>query len=232
MFLHCVISEVINFILFSTISSTFHFMTANSSPIPFSFSSRISLAFSSLHVTTPQTAVYSTSASFLKLYISNFNRANMLKCLLWTTLSLLNYVVFMGLKKKKLITTIVTSNTGFYIHPLRSPSPALANTGSKQRSFMCVTFSELLQLLMNWSVLYELCLYWTRKIRENGRLIKNMYIPLSKVPSNTQLSRTMYNMMSPVWLFQSLKLNYAASLMKTTSPQKCEKSTTCGSSAS
>ena len=95
---------------------------------------------------------------------------------------------------------------------------------------MCVTFSELLQLLMNWSVLYELCLYWTRKIRENGRLIKNMYIPLSKVPSNTQLSRTMYNMMSPVWLFQSLKLNYAASLMKTTSPQKCEKSTTCGSS--
>ena len=79
---------------------------------------------------------------------------------------------------------------------------------------MCVTFSELLQLLMNWSVLYELCLYWTRKIRENGRLIKNMYIPLSNVPSNTQLSRTMYNMMSPVWLFQSLKLNYAASLMK------------------
>lgn len=89
---------------------------------------------------------------------------------------------------------------------------------------MCVTFSELLQLLMNWSVLYELCLYWTRKIRENGRLIKNMYIPLSNVPSNTQLSRTMYNMMSPVWLFQSLKLNYAVSLMKTTSPQKYEKS--------
>ena len=52
-------------------------MAANSSPIPFSFSSRTSLPFSSLHVTTPQTAVYSTSASLLKLYISNINRANM-----------------------------------------------------------------------------------------------------------------------------------------------------------
>ena len=77
----------------------------------------------------------------------------------------------------------------------------------------------------------KLCIKLGDKILDNflnGRLIKNMYIPLSNVPSNTPLSKTLCNMMSPVWLFQSLKLNYAASLMTTTSPQKLEKSTRSG----